>query len=140
MEAYNGTYEEEGNNTLMVVVDWDGVASFGHRDPWIMGCQLFVCLASIAMLVPSARLVYQRTDLRHPLYAVLMQDVAALIVSSSLSTLATLSALVMVLLRLEDTGRQMFTLARLFTPLANQFHQLSWLVITCLRLGYVASQ
>ena len=106
--------------------------------PWILGYQLFVFLATTASLVPSARIVYRRTEIGHPLYAVLLQDLVALLISAVISGMAVLASIIAKASspHNDDLAQKIISVPMECIPATIQFHQVSWLTITCLRFVF----
>ncbi len=95
------------------------------QHPWILPVALSIPVVPAAVtLAASTRVFYRHVDIAHPVYAVLMQEVAVL-AALSWATLACL------LLSLLMPAAKM--VGNAFLTLGVLTHQVSWLVVTALR-------
>ena len=96
---------------------------------------LLVCPALFTAMVLTAatRFIWQRTQISHPLYAVLFQDMVFL----SAGAWITFLSLLLLQLPWLDVS---ISRAYIFMPACILFHQISWFVVTILKSRLILKQ
>ncbi len=117
----------DSNNTGVA----GGESDSGLSLPSWLQVLLLAMLASAALaLAASVVLLYRRTEPAHPLYAVLLQDMAFLTCAAWATATSMLLSLV---LPCEPQRARAAMVTMNILPSVIQFHQISWLVIIGLR-------
>ncbi len=84
--------------------------------------------ATLAWLLFTAKMVKDKAEIRHPVFALVWQQVLFMLLCQGFATVGQAMHLAGV-----EVGQKTVKIGAVAGILAHQFHQMTWLSITCLR-------
>ncbi len=98
------------------------------HNPWVLFIFVLGHCFTLSCLGIFAKMLHERAELAHPVFAVIFQEMIVMILCE-MSSLGILIALTFY--RRNNSLLMLFYSTPAFT--AMQFHQVTWLIVTCLR-------